>query len=120
MLRIDIRAIVRLEVLSQISDLIWNQEHDLLFCKGRAIAQAVSRWLSTAAARVRTRVWSNGICRGQSGSGAGFLRVLRFSLPSFIPPKFSFLTITRCRYNRPEMADMPSGPSLDSTPHYVN
>jgi hypothetical protein len=37
---------------------------------GRAIAQAVSRWLSTAAARIRSRVWSSGICGGQSGTGA--------------------------------------------------
>jgi (2Fe-2S) ferredoxin len=44
---------------------------------GRAIAQAVSRWLPTAAARVRARVWSSGICGGQNGAGAGFL---------FIPP----------------------------------
>jgi hypothetical protein len=29
---------------------------------GRAIAQAVSRWLPTAAARVRALVWSCGIC----------------------------------------------------------
>jgi hypothetical protein len=28
---------------------------------GRAIAQAVSRWLPTAAARVQTQVWSSGI-----------------------------------------------------------
>jgi hypothetical protein len=28
---------------------------------GRATAQAVSRWLPTAAARVQTRVWSRGI-----------------------------------------------------------
>jgi hypothetical protein len=49
------------------------------------MAQAVSRWISTAAARVRARVWSIGICEGQSGSGAGFLRVLRFPLPIFIP-----------------------------------
>jgi hypothetical protein len=28
---------------------------------GRAIAQAVSRWLPTTAARVQTRVWSCGI-----------------------------------------------------------
>jgi hypothetical protein len=53
---------------------------------GRAIAQSVSRWLPTAAARVQTRVWSSGICGGQSGAGAGFLRVLRFPLPIFIPP----------------------------------
>jgi hypothetical protein len=52
----------------------------------RAIAQALSRWLPTAAARVQTRVWSSGICGGQSGAGACFLRVLRFPLPIFIPP----------------------------------
>jgi hypothetical protein len=31
-------------------------------------------------------VWSCGICGGRSGAGAGFLRVLRFPLPIFIPP----------------------------------
>jgi hypothetical protein len=31
-------------------------------------------------------VWSCGICGGQSGAGAGFLQVLRFPLPIFIPP----------------------------------
>jgi hypothetical protein len=54
--------------------------------KGRAIAQAASRWLPTAAARVRSRVWSGEICGGKSGVGAGFLRVLRIPLPIFIPP----------------------------------
>jgi hypothetical protein len=34
--------------------------------------------------------------------------------------KFSILTITRGKYNRPEVADVPSGPSFDSTPHYAN
>jgi hypothetical protein len=46
-----------------------------------AVAQAVSRRLPTAAARVR----SCGICGGQSGTVVGLLRVLRFPLPS-IPP----------------------------------
>jgi hypothetical protein len=36
---------------------------------GCAIVQAVSRWLPTAAARV----WSSGICGGQSGAEVGFL-----------------------------------------------
>jgi hypothetical protein len=54
--------------------------------KDRAIAQAVSRWLPTAAAQVRAKVSSCGICGGQSGTGAGFLRILRFHLSSFFPP----------------------------------
>jgi hypothetical protein len=45
-----------------------------------------SHWLPTATARVQSRVWSSGICGGQSGAGAGFLRVLRFPLLMFIPP----------------------------------
>jgi hypothetical protein len=49
--------------------------------EGRAKAEAVSRRLPTAAARVQSRVWSSGICGGQSGVGAGFLLVLRFPLP---------------------------------------
>jgi hypothetical protein len=51
---------------------------------GRAVAQAVSRWLPTAAARVRIQA-ACGVCGEQSGTGAGFLRVLRFPLP-IIPP----------------------------------
>jgi hypothetical protein len=38
---------------------------------------AVRRWLPTTAARVRVRA-ACGVCGGQSGTGAGFLRVLRF------------------------------------------
>jgi hypothetical protein len=58
----------------------------LIIDKGRAIAQAVSRWLPTPAARVRARVLSSGICGEESGAGVGFLRVLQFPLPIFIPP----------------------------------
>jgi hypothetical protein len=73
---------------------------------GRAIAQAVSRWLPTAAAWVRCRVWSSGICGGQSGGGTGFLRILRFALPIFIPPiaPQSSSPIIWGWYNRPEVA----------------
>jgi hypothetical protein len=53
----------------------FRQRRDKSLHVGRAIAQAVSRWLPTAAARVRARVWSSAICGGQSGAGAGFLRV---------------------------------------------
>jgi hypothetical protein len=35
---------------------------------------------------VRHRVCHVGFCGGQSGVGVGFLRVLRFPLPIFIPP----------------------------------
>jgi hypothetical protein len=42
-------------------------------------------WLPIAAARIRAQVRSCGICGGQTGTGAGFLRVLRFPLPIFIP-----------------------------------
>jgi hypothetical protein len=58
-------------------------ERHLVKNKGRAVAQAVRRWLPTAAARVHVRA-SCGVC-GQSGTGAGFLRVHRFPLP-IIPP----------------------------------
>jgi hypothetical protein len=62
------------------------RELQCILPKGGAIVQAVSLWLPTAAARVRARVWSSEICGGQSGAGAGFLRVLRFPLLIFIPP----------------------------------
>jgi hypothetical protein len=50
---------------------------------------AVSHWLPTAAAKIRAQVMSCGICGGQSGSRAGFLRVLRFPLPILISPTAS-------------------------------
>jgi hypothetical protein len=51
---------------------------------GRAVDYAVSRWVPTAAARVRVRA-ACGAYGGQSGTRAGFLRIHRFPLP-IIPP----------------------------------
>jgi hypothetical protein len=48
----------------------------------RTIAQAVSRWLHTTAALVRSRVWSSGICGGQSGAGVGLLEYFGFPCQS--------------------------------------
>jgi hypothetical protein len=70
---------------------------------GRATAQAVSRRLPTTAARVPAQVKSCGICGGHSGTGAGFLRVLRFPLTILLPliaPHSS--SIIRGWYNRPD------------------
>jgi hypothetical protein len=72
-----------------------------LLDEGRAIAQAVSRWLPTATVWVRARVWSSGICGGQSGAGAGFLRVLRFYLPITVPRKLYLSHVIQGWYNGP-------------------
>jgi hypothetical protein len=40
------------------------------------LVQAVSRWLPIAEVQVRVRA-ECGVCGGQSGTGSGFLRVLR-------------------------------------------
>jgi hypothetical protein len=62
---------------------------------GRAIAQAVSRRLPTVAARVRAQIKSCGIRDGQSGTGAGFLQVLRFPLSILVPPTAPHSSIIR-------------------------
>jgi hypothetical protein len=87
---------------------------------GRAVAQAVSFWLPTAAARVRARVWSSGIYGGQSCAEAGFLRILRFPLPIFIPTNSLSSQSPGAGTIGHSVDDVPSGPSMDSTPHYAN
>jgi hypothetical protein len=53
--------------------------HGLVLCY--VGTKAVSCRLPTVATCVRSQVKSCGICGGQIDTGAGFLRVLRFSLP---------------------------------------
>jgi hypothetical protein len=57
-----------------------------------------------------------GFCGGQSDARTGFLRVLGFFLPIFIPPiaPQSPSSIIWGLYNRPEVAAVPSG--LGPTP----
>jgi hypothetical protein len=65
---------------------------------------SLSGRLPTAAARVRVHVRSCGICGAQSDTGAGFLRVFRFPLPTLIPPtapQSSLSSIIRGWYSRP-------------------
>jgi hypothetical protein len=73
--------------------------------RGRPIVQVVSRRLPTAAARVRARVRPYRIYGGQSGTGTGYVRVLRFPLPPRIPPiapqLSSSSSIILGWYNRP-------------------
>jgi hypothetical protein len=61
---------------------MWGGLAGSTLTSGRAIAEAVSLRLPTAAARVTSCV----ICGGRSVTGVGFLLVLRFTPPILIPP----------------------------------
>jgi hypothetical protein len=83
------------------------------YSQGRPIAQAVSRWLPTAAARVRAQVRSCGICGGQKALGQVFCGYFGF------PCQFSFHRLLHTRHlssgagTRGQLvADVPSGLSL--------
>jgi hypothetical protein len=80
---------------------------------GRAIAQAVSSRLPTAAARVRAQVRKFEICDLQSGTGAGFLRLLRFPLPIVIPPTAPHSSSSGVGTIGQLLADIPSELSLN-------
>jgi hypothetical protein len=83
--------------------------------KGRTVAQAVSHWLPTAASRIRARVWQVGFVVEKMALGQVFLRVLRFPLPIFILPNSPSSQSLEAGTIDHSVADVPSGPSLDST-----
>jgi hypothetical protein len=97
----DFRIVALFQLLNELLNVERPGMKLLVLIEGRATAQAVSRRLPTAAVRVQFQVRSCGICGGQSGTGAGFLRVLRFPLPILIPPTAPHSPIVRGWYNMP-------------------
>jgi hypothetical protein len=81
----------------------------------RAITQAVTRWLPTAAARVRAQVLQVGFVVDKVALGQVFSEYFGFTT-NLHSTKFSIITLTRGKYSRPVVADVPSGPNMDSTP----
>jgi hypothetical protein len=83
----------------------------------RAIAQTVSRRLPTAATRVRARFMSCGVYGGQSGTAAGFLRVL--GLPSQLFHRLLHThhpSSSRAGINRPVSSSLSNSVIVDSVP----
>jgi hypothetical protein len=98
--------------------LLLHYNGNLVLYKGRAVAQAVSRWLPTVAAQVH--VWAEHV---------GFVvekwHWARFSLSSSVSPanhhstNFSTIIITQGWHNRPIGGRSAEWIQLDSTPHYT-
>jgi hypothetical protein len=61
--------------------------------EGRGIAQVVSCWLPTSAARVRAGVWSCGFCGGQTGAGACFVLSISVSPASLHSTSWFIFTL---------------------------
>jgi hypothetical protein len=85
---------------------------------GRAVAQAVSRWLPIAAARARVWVGMWGLWWTKQHRG-------RFSPSTSVSPanhstNFSIIIITQGWRNRPIGGRSAEWTQLDSTPHYTN
>jgi hypothetical protein len=88
---------------------------------GRAIAEAVSRWLPTAAARVRARVWQVGFVVDRVASGQVFSEYFGFPCqPEFIPPIPPSSQSPGAGTIGQYMAAVQSGRSMGSTPQCSN
>jgi hypothetical protein len=91
---------------------LW-EEHD------RAISQVVSRCIPLRWPRFAAKSGKVGFVVDKVALGQVFSEYFLVSPVNLHSTKFSILTITRGRYNWPEVANVPSGPSLDSTPHHA-
>jgi hypothetical protein len=79
-------------------------------------SSAGSRRLPTAAARVRVRVRTCGICGGHIGDGPGFLQVPRFPLPSFLQIALHSTSLIIIRGWYSQASSGTSNSELGSTP----
>jgi hypothetical protein len=78
---------------------------------GRAVAEAVSRWLLTAAARVRVRA----ACEVYGGQRGRFSPSSSVSLTNHNSTSFSIIMITRGWHNRPISGRSAEWTQFDST-----
>jgi hypothetical protein len=80
--------------------------------RGRAIAEAVSRWLPTAEARVRAQVWQVGFTVDKVASGQFFSSTSVSRAKTVHSTNFSIITITRGSQQRPydELITRPRSP----------
>jgi hypothetical protein len=85
------------------------------FNLGRAVAQAVSRWLPTSAARVRFQA-ACGVCGGQSGTGCTFSPSTSVSPANHHYTNFFNIIITLGWHSRPIGGRSAEWTQLDSTP----
>jgi hypothetical protein len=86
---------------------------------GRAVAQAVSRWLPIAAARVRSRAGLWGFVVDKTALRQFFSEYFGFPCQSF-STNFPIMVIIRGWLNRPVGGRSAQRNQLESPPHYTN
>jgi hypothetical protein len=89
-----------------------------MFLEGRAVAQAVSRWLPTTASRFRVRAEHVGFVVDKAALGEVFFEY--FGFPANHSTNFSIIIITRGWHNRPIGGRSAEWTGVDPTFHYTN